>query len=96
MQGVAPTVLLDHVKIDPTLSSDEFAASDVVHVPFAILAVLLTVVVQANHGLVVSHVDESLIASVTDSDLRSRSRQPVVDEEKAQASLLWRLGTGVH
>ena len=58
MQDESPAVLGDDVDVDPALSVDQLGPADVVDVPAAIGHVLLTVVIQADLRLVITHIDE--------------------------------------
>jgi hypothetical protein len=62
----------DHLEVDPALAVDELGPTDVVDVlpPFG--AVVAALVVEADHRLVVSHIDERPTPSVGDLDLDPR------------------------
>ena len=96
MDNEQPAVLLDYADVDPALAIDQIRTADVVDIPPPTLAVVCALVVEADHGLVVTHIDERLVESVADPDLRSRSGQSGVDKDQAQARLLRRLGSTVH
>src|SRR5690349_198814 len=66
------------------------------HIPISLGLVLLTVVVESNPWLVVSHVDKCLVARVAHPYLRPRCGQAVVNEDEPDAGLLWRLASAVH
>ena len=90
------TVFLDYADVDPALAIDQVHPADVVDVLASILAMVCAFVVEADHRLVVTHIDECFAKSVADPDLCSRSRQTSVDQDQAQARLLGRLSPAVH
>ena len=96
MQDEAPAVFLDDAKVEPTLAVDELSATDVVHVLAAVVAMVGAFVVESDLRLVVAHVDERLVESIADPDLRSRSGQAIVDEEQTQACFARRLCATIH
>lgn len=96
MQYESSAVFGYHMNVDPPFAVNQLCTPDVVHVAWAIGAVVLTVVVKAHHWLVVTHVDERFIEAVRDPDLCSRRGQPSIDEQEPQPRFPRRLSTGVH
>lgn len=96
MQNERSTVLGDHLDADPVLSLDELGPDDVMDVLRPFLAVVRALVVETDHRLVVPHVDECLVHTITHAYLGARRRQPGVDEDESQPGLSRRLRSGVH
>ena len=59
----------DYVNVDPAPAVDQFGSTNVVHISTAVGLVVLTVIVKADHRLVIAHVEKCLAYAVGDPDL---------------------------
>jgi hypothetical protein len=96
VQDESAAMFGDDVDVDPALAVDQCCSPDVVDVAIAVCLVLLAVIVKADHRLVIPHVDKRLAHAVADSDLGTRRRQPVVNEDQPYTCFLRRFGSGAH
>lgn len=78
----------DYVNVDPAFAVDQFGSTNVVHISTAVGLVLLTVIVKANHRLVIAHIEKRLAYPVGDSDLGTWWRQPVVNQDQSYSRFL--------
>ena len=82
MQDESSAVFSDDSDVDPTPPVYQLGPPDVMDVLDANLAVVRAFVIEADHRLVVTHIDECLIGPVADPDLGPRRWQPVVNEDQ--------------
>lgn len=90
-----PAVFGDHSNYQPVAFGEHLKAANVFHELTSVVAVLVTVVLDADLQLLPTYIDEGSEVSVADSDLRRRPRKAGVDHKHAKPRLAWRLRTRI-
>ena len=94
-QDESPAVFGDHSNYQPVALGKHLKATNVFHELTPVVAVLITVVLDADPQLLPTHIDERGEVSVGDPDLRCRPRKAGVDHKHAKPRLAWRLRTRI-
>jgi hypothetical protein len=90
-----PAVFGDHSNYQPVAFGEHLKATNVFDELPSVVAVLVTVVLDADPQLLPTHIDEGSEVSVGDPDLRRRPREAGIDQKHAKPRLAWRLRTRI-